>query len=285
MSPERPHPHSHPPLPRKDPYTQGVRTIHQQGSRYYVHLGTGDLAPSVTSTLNMEAKPFLQTWAAGMAAEAAAVTDLEVVQRIAARDRQAAVDFLRFAAKRYTKLRADVGSLVHDYFELCLRGEEVPYLHHDVKPYVPHIEGWLDRYQPELLYAEGVAWSHEHEYAGSFDFMVKINGKTILGDLKTSKSVYTSVAAQFAVYAHADDLITVDRKIQTFPTVDAGAALHITPQKAEFRPVKIDREVFKRFLTLCRRFTDDRASDAGVIGRVAWRNETGHLTGTARRTA
>ncbi|MFJ5233947.1 hypothetical protein ACIQBJ_29100 [Kitasatospora sp. NPDC088391] len=264
--------------------SEGVRTVHQRGSRYYVHPVSSELAPSVTSILNMEAKPFLQDWSAGMAAEAA-VTDLEVVQRIAARDRQAAVDFLKYAAKRYTKLRADVGSLVHDYFELRLRGEEVPYPHHDVEPYVPAIESWLDRYQPELLHAEDVAWSREHGYAGSFDFMVKINGRTILGDLKTSKSVYLSVSYQLAAYAHADDLITVDRKIIPFPKVDAGAVLHVTPARAEFRPVTIDRPVFDRFLTLRQRFADDRASDAGIIGRVAWKHEAGHLTGTARRAA
>ncbi|MFJ5924839.1 hypothetical protein ACIQF6_19775 [Kitasatospora sp. NPDC092948] len=264
--------------------SDGVRTIHQKGSRYYVHPESGDLAPSVTSILNMEAKPFLQDWSAGMAAECA-VTDLEVVQRIAARDRQAAVDFLKYAGKRYTKVRADVGSLVHDYFELRLRGEEVPYPHHDVEPYVPHIEAWLDRYQPELLHAEDVAWSRGHEYAGSFDFMVKINGRTILGDLKTSKSVYLSVAYQLAAYAYADDLITVDRKIQAFPKIDAGAVLHITPARAEFRPVKIDHAIFGRFLNLRRRFADDRASDAGIIGRVAWKNEAGRQTGTARRAA
>ncbi|WP_043477470.1 hypothetical protein [Kitasatospora sp. MBT66] len=264
--------------------SEGVRTIHQKGSRYYVHPETDDLAPSVTSVLNMEAKPFLQTWSAGMAAEAA-VTDLEVVQRIASRDRQAAVDFLKFAAKRYTKVRADVGSLVHDYFELRLRGEEVPYPHHDVEPYVPHIEAWLDRYQPELLHAEDVAWSRSHDYAGSFDFLVRINGKVVLGDLKTSKSVYLSVATQLAAYAHADDLITVDRKIVPFPKVDAGAVLHVTPGRAEFRPVKIDREIFDRFLTLRKRFAEDRASDAGIIGRVAWKHEAGHLTGTARRAS
>ncbi|MFJ7246870.1 DUF5906 domain-containing protein [Kitasatospora sp. NPDC098652] len=97
----------------------------------------------------------------------------------------------------------------------------------------------------------------------------QIGGKTVLGNLTTSKSVYTSVVGQLAAYAHADDLITVDRKIQAFPKVDAGAVLHITPARAEFRPVGIDRPVFDRFLTLRRRFTDDRASDAGITGSTA----------------
>ncbi|WP_441248927.1 hypothetical protein [Kitasatospora sp. McL0602] len=263
--------------------SEGVRTIHQKGSRYYVHPETEALAPSVTSILNMESKPFLQQWSATMAAECA-VTDLEVVQRIADRDRAAAVDFLKFAAKRYTKVRADVGSLVHDYFELRLRGETVPYPHHDVEPYVPHIEAWLDKYQPELCYAEDVAWSSQHDYAGSFDFMVKIGGATVLGDLKTSKSVYLSVALQLAAYAHSDNLITVDREILPFPQVDAGAVLHITPEKAEFRKVEVGDAIFGRFLNLRRVFTDSRASDAGIIGRAAWKNELSRATGTARRS-
>lgn len=97
--------------------------------------------------------------------------------------------------------------------------------------------------------------------------------------------MYLSVAAQLAAYAHSDDLITVDRKIQPFPQIDAGAVLHITPTRAEFRPVKIDRRVFERFLNLRRCFADDRASDAGIIGRVAWKHEAGHTTGTARRAS
>ncbi|MFD8318905.1 hypothetical protein [Kitasatospora purpeofusca] len=265
----------------------GVQTVYRSGSRYYIHPTTEALAPSVTSVLNMEAKPFLQGWSAKMAAECA-VEDLEVVQRIADRDRQAAVDFLKNAAKRYTKVRADVGSLVHDVWELELRGEHQRRVHPDVEPYMPAIRAFLDHYQPELLFAEDVAWSHgsgpDTTYAGSFDFMVRINGKVVLGDLKTSKDVYPSVAKQLAAYAHADELITSDLVSQPFPKVDRGAVLHLTPAKSEFRPVEIGDGEFAKFMNHRESFKHSRAGVAGIIGRAAWAYSDGTVTGTARRS-
>jgi hypothetical protein len=285
-----------------------VRTVHRGGSRFYVHPDTPEIkVPGVTSVIGMLPKPFLAPWNAKLVAELA-VDSLPFVEQMAQRDRQGAVDFLKGAARRYTKVRAEIGSAAHDLFERMIRGEgdltERDYrgrfrvsVHPDLEPYRANFAEFLEVVNPELVGAEDVAWSDEHEYAGSFDAMLRVwldddNNPTpdrsgtpvlLMADWKTSKDIHAEVALQMAAYAYADRIIKPDGTSVPMPEFDGAAVLHITPDQWTFKPVRIERDVFDFFLSLRHVFNWDRDVSKTVVGRAIARSAGRLVTGTQRR--
>lgn len=273
-----------------------VHTIQRGGSRFYVHPETAIKVPGVTSVVSMLPKPFLAFWNAKMVAELA-VDSLPFVQQMAERDRQGAVDYLKGAARRYTKARADVGSDAHDLFERMMRGEIIGRVHPDLEPYRRNFADFLEAVNPELVRAEDVAWSDTHQYAGSFDAILRVwldedgnptpdrSGEPhlLIVDWKTSKDTYPDVALQMSAYAHADWIIDAEGTRVPMPEFDGAAVLHITPDQWAFKPVRIDPDVYEVFLTLRRVFDWDREVSKTVIGRAIARSVGRIVTGTQRR--
>lgn len=273
-----------------------VRTIQRGGSRFYVNPETDVKVPGVTSVISMLPKPFLAFWNAKMVAELA-VDSLPFVEQMAARDRQGAIDYLKGAARRYTKTRSDVGSGAHDLFERLVRGEAVNRVHPDLEPYRRHFVDFLAKVNPELLRAEDVAWSDAHQYAGSFDAILRVwlaedgtptpdrSGEphSLMVDWKTSKDTYPDVALQMSAYAHADVIIDSEGKRSPMPEFDGAAVLHITADQWAFKPVNASDEVFGYFLTLRKVFDWDREVSKTVIGRPIARSVGRIVTGTERR--
>lgn len=274
-----------------------IRTIHRGGSRFYLDADLPEVRlPGVTSILSMLPKPFLMYWSAKLTAELA-VDSLPFVQHMAERDRQGAIDYLKGASRRYTKIRADVGSKAHDLFERMIRGEEVGKVHPDLEPYRVMFADFLATVNPELVRAEDVAWSDRHGYAGSFDAILRVwlsddrrptpdrSGTPVLlmVDWKTSADTYPEVALQMAAYAHADRIIGPDGSSEPMPDVDGAAVLHITPEQWGLKPVRIDRDVFDVFLVLRRVFAWDRETSKTVIGKALAASSKRLVTGTQRR--
>jgi hypothetical protein len=274
-----------------------VRTIQRGGSRFYIHPERPEIKlPGVTSVISMLPKPFLAFWQAKMVAELA-VDSLPFVAQMAERDRAGAVDYLKGAARRYTKVRADIGSQAHDLFERMIRGEWVGHVHPDIEPYRAQFSDFLIQVNPQLVSAEDVAWSDTHGYAGSFDAIIRVwldseNRPTpdrsgvptlLIADWKTSRDTYPDVALQMAAYAHADRIISPDGVYRPMPEFDGAAVLHITPDGWALKPVRIDDEVFDFFLTLRRVFDWDREVSKTVIGRAIAQSAGRLVTGTQRR--
>jgi hypothetical protein len=214
---------------------------------------------------------------------------------MAERDRDGAVQYLKGAATRYTKTRARVGSEAHDLFERLIRGERVGRVHPDMVPYQRHFGEFLDAVQPELVRAEDVAWSDTHEYAGSFDGILRLkldeNGKPdplgetalVMADWKTSKATYPDVALQMAAYAHADKIVAPDGSEERMPEFDGAVVLHITDTQAAFKPVRIDQDVYDHFLYLRRTFEWVNKTSKTVLGDPIWSTDGALVTGTQRR--
>ncbi|QAX94724.1 exonuclease [Streptomyces phage Lilbooboo] len=276
-----------------------VRTIYRGGSRFYVHPENREVVhPGVTSVIGMLPKQnFLGPWNAKMAAELA-VDSIDFVADMAARDRDGAVQYLSGAARRYTKVRADLGSEAHDLFERLIRGEYVGRTRADLTPYVEHFREFLTAVNPELVRAEDVAWSDTYGYAGSFDVVMRVwlddDGKPtpdrsgtphlIMGDWKTSKATYPDVALQMSAYMNADFIIDPDGNRQPMPEFDGAAVLHITDETWAFKPVETGPDVFAQFLHLRATFDWDRDGSRKVIGKPVAKKAGGRITtGTQRR--
>jgi hypothetical protein len=277
-----------------------IRTVHKSGGRFYFNEDFPDIKyPGVTSVVGMLPKPFLAYWQAKMVAELA-VDSLDFIQQMADRDRDGAVQYLKGAANRYTKVRANVGSDAHDLFERMIRGQHIGRVHPDMVPYQRHFAAFLDAVQPELVRAEDVAWSDTHEYAGSFDGILRLrldeHGKPdpagepalVMADWKTSKSTYPDVALQMSAYAHADKIIAPDGTETPMPEFDGALVLHITEDQASFKPVRIAAEngqpdVFAHFLHLRDTFEWVQRVSKTVLGDPIWSTDGALITGTQRR--
>lgn len=281
-----------------------VENDEKGGSRVYFRTISPETRyPSVTTTVDMLPKKFLQRWHANMAAELA-LDSIEYLQRMVDRDRVGAKKWVAGAAWRYTNDRGAIGSKAHDLFERMIRGQQIRRQSMDLEPYRANFRDFLDTVKPVLVRAEDVAWSDTHRYAGSFDAWLQLrvvvlaDGSWVLdpdnvsghavwvnviADWKTSKSVWPSVALQMSAYAHADKIIDPDGNEEPMPEFDGSVVLHITPDGWDLIRVRIDREdVFAAFLHL--RATLDWERDLAktvLVGSLA--NNKGAKTGTERR--
>lgn len=273
-----------------------VRTLQRGNSRFYVNSETRVKAPGVTSVIGMLPKPFLAPWSAKLTAELA-VDSLPFVAQMAENDRQGAVDYLKGAARRYTSIRAKIGSEAHDLFERLMRGEDVGQVHPDLVPYKANFLEFLAAVNPELVRAEDIAWSDTHNFAGSFDAILRVwlddEGKPtpdrsgspvlLIADWKTSKDTHAEVALQLAAYANGDFITDGEGNKSPMPEFDGGAVLHITADQWAFIPVRIDADVFEVFLNLRRVFDWARDGNKTVLGRAIARSVGKLVTGTQRR--
>ena len=227
-----------------------VQTLKRGGSRFYVEPETQEKVPGVTSILSMLPKPFLQFWGQKLVAEFAVDNFGAYSQLIMNGQRQAAIDLLKGAPRRFTMERADIGTEAHGLFEMMGRGEDIGRITPEMHDYVEHFQQWLDDFQPDFLLQEETVWSDKYRYAGSFDAIAVVGGETVIIDYKTSKSAYPDTALQLAAYKNADHIIRPDGSRVPVPKITAGAVLHITPNGYEFIPYEIGDEVFETFLAL-----------------------------------
>lgn len=261
-----------------------ARTIQRSGSRFYVRPDRDERVPGVTSILNMVPKPFLTFWAAKVVAECA-VDSLPEVVGLAMRDRQGAIDYLKGAPRRDTASAADRGSAVHEMFERIVRGDRLTRLDPEMRGYESHIKAFLDRFSPRFLYVEDTVWSDTHQYAGSFDAIVEIDGEVVILDVKTTRSgVHSDVALQLAAYAHADHIVGQDDRIHDIPPIEAGAVLHLRPEGWQLVPARVDQHVFDQFLVLRRVFDLMQEIDS-YIGSPVYDSTAATSTGAQRRAA
>ncbi|MFF4610328.1 hypothetical protein ACFY1Q_11755 [Streptomyces albidoflavus] len=279
-----------------------IDTVKRSGARFYVRDTAPDVnVPGVTSIIGMLPKQdFLGPWSAGMAADLA-IDSFEYLRDMAQRDRAGARQYIAGAARRYTTTRSKLGSRAHDVFERLMNGEEVDYVHSDIENHVEHFRQFLAAVNPELVRAEDVAWSYEHNYAGSFDAILRIwveaGGPTgvritpdrsgtpilIMVDYKTSKSTYPEVALQLAAYRFADVIIDPDGNEEPMPEINSAAVLHITDDQWSFKGVQADEAAFEQFLTLRRTFDWVRQGSKDVIGKALAGSSDKMTTGTQRR--
>jgi len=186
---------------------------------------------SVTTLLNLLAKPALVKWAANTAADYATdhwddLTALPPSQRRAE---------IATAPDRARDTAAAKGTAIHTYAEDLLEGNPVD-VPDEILPKVQALARWLDAQRGMIVAgAERMVWSPEDEemglcgFAGTFDASVihPIYGRLLL-DWKTGKGVYDDMAVQLAAYAHADWHV-VDEVDRFRPVFDAAAVVHIRP--------------------------------------------------------
>lgn len=116
-------------------------------------------------------------------------------------------------AKKILKSRACFGSTLHKCIEVILKNKELhyenydPLLINDLKLF----EQWKNENNIKIEALEQHLWSDEFLYAGTADFIGKLNGKRLIGDWKTSKAIYDEYWLQLSAYFFAFEELTDEK--------------------------------------------------------------------------
>lgn len=163
----------------------------------------------VTSVLNkVLAKPALMLWPMNESLKYTREQLVEGVSYTAGNINK----ILDESAKAYTKKSdkgKDVGSLIHAAIEAFLLKEEheVP---KDAKKPLDSFIKWFEEVEPTVLDVERIIYSKDLDYAGTFDSLLEIDGKTVLCDVKSTNSsrsapngIYPEMFLQLGAYSLA----------------------------------------------------------------------------------
>lgn len=212
----------------------------------------GRLVPSITNVIGTLNQPHLLPWTAKMVANEAVRIAKEWPQRLTDAP-AAAVTWLKETADRDRDAAADKGSTVHQACEDLARGLPCPPLEPEMVPYVDAWKAWLDRWQPEFLHLEATVFGDANalRYAGTADFIARINGLVTVGDYKTTRAgLHREVSLQLSAVAHARTLTPDNETVIEMPAAEAGVAVHLSPDGYQCAPVVLDDQVWDTFCGL-----------------------------------
>jgi hypothetical protein len=227
----------------------------------------GPLCPSVTTILGIKDKPGLVGWAKRETA-ASAVRNLDVLARMVQNGgSQAAVDWLKRIPDYQRDASADLGTQVHAAAESIGRGQTVS-VGGEVRPFVESYQrDFVEVFKPRFLAIEPMVCSLRHEYGGTADAFVEIDGEIWLLDYKTGAGVYADTALQLAGLARAQFIgLPGDPTQYPVPVATRFGVLHIRPDGARLLPVAVDRATAAAFLDARRLFAWDQGPAKTVIG-------------------
>ena len=159
----------------------------------------------VTTPLSVISKPALLQWAVNLA-----VDDIKnnILAGTAYDELQLSnvLEAARTAHRKRKEEAADFGTLVHNWIEKYIKGENPPPLvNKTLNDAVNVFLKWVKDNNVKFTASEKPLYSKKHDYCGTIDFTCEINGKRYLGDLKTSKGIYDEHFMQLAAYRYADE--------------------------------------------------------------------------------
>jgi|TARA_Y100000310_G_scaffold331414_1_gene404908 hypothetical protein len=182
----------------------GKNELQFDEKRHLYTLG-GKPLTGCTTILSVISKPALINWASNMA--------VDHIQKHLKGHRLSEADYeevLAEARKAYARKRdkaGDIGTSVHlviseiihktdilknlkSYQELDKQGQKM----------VQNFINWAKENKVKFLESERRVYSEKHWFAGTYDFLCEIDGKTWLGDIKTSSGIYPEMFFQCAGY-------------------------------------------------------------------------------------
>ncbi len=188
-----------------------------QGHHYLLD---GKKITGVTTILNVIAKPALINWAANMAVdyikmrfEKAGDTRSEFYENPLELDR-----LLEEARKAHCQKRdkaGDIGTETHKWIEEWIKTKGDIDIHPDtqVRKMCQNFINWAETNKVKFLASEKRVYSEKFWFAGTYDFLAEIDGKTYLGDIKTSSGIYPEMWAQCAGYQICEEEQNPELKI------------------------------------------------------------------------
>lgn len=159
----------------------------------------GKFVPGVTSILGCLGKPALVPWAVGLASDhwlsaiKAGRVDYDSIHKES-----------KLAHRKKVQEAANIGHNVHSYAECFFKNKELPTLATDqAKLGAEAFHKWMDAHHVEILASEHRVFSMQYYFAGTCDFVAKVDGVLGIGDIKTSSGIYPEMRFQTAAYQQA----------------------------------------------------------------------------------
>lgn len=218
------------------------------------------LVPGVTSITGCLPKPWMGPWVAK-----------ETVEFIKHRidgypNREELFKYAKKAHKEKAREAADRGKAAHSFFEQYVKAEMAGKDKDSiVMPIDPQIRNSITLFlawtalNPSIKWIESevIVGHDELMFAGCFDGLLLLDGKTTLVDFKTSNSIYPEYYIQLAGYQLAlkrsrPDIIIEQRAVAWFPKEGNESEFRIVPT-----PYELDAEVFTKALGIYRYFNND----------------------------
>lgn len=225
--------------------TKPVLAVTQpDGSRKYVHPATGEMVPSITTVIKAGIpQPWMGPWAAKMAAEHANA-NWDRLARVTAYQR---ISEMKNAHKVYADEKADIGDIVHDLVDCWSTGRPYPDPPKEVRLYVDRFIDFLTAKRPVFVENEVTLWSRAYGYAGTADFIIAVDGRVFLADLKTGKNLHEEIGLQLSALAHCDFILRPDGAEEEIPEFDGIAGLHLRPRSWKLKEVNESEGCFNAF--------------------------------------
>jgi len=137
-----------------------------------------------------------------------------------------------------TEKAISIGDIVHDVIHKLLKGERVeirinPEYVSSVQSCVSAFLDWKKKCGLKVIETEKLVVSKKHFYAGTFDFVGKLDGKIILADWKTSSAIYKEYLVQVAAYKIAYEEMTGQK-------VDECWVIRFSKDASEFEAKKVE---------------------------------------------
>ena len=160
--------------------------------------------PGVTSILQVLAKPALIQWAANMASDYWRAKALEFDGLFSDNVRELIWAEAKKAHRTFSTDAANIGTEVHKYAEASLKGQTLPQLTtEEARRGAAAFEKWRADHRIELGTAERICFSQDHWYAGTCDFVGRIDSENCVADFKTASGIYPEMHLQLAAYQQA----------------------------------------------------------------------------------
>jgi hypothetical protein len=189
-------------------------------------------------------------------------------QFIQDKDRDGAIKWLNDQPFAKTKKAAARGTDVHTAAEHFALGEPVDVEDH-ILPYVEQYARFLSDHRPIFHMAEAPVYNPTHGYAGTLDGIIEIDGKRLVGDIKTtahapdsgkSRPPFPEVALQLVAYRRAElvgvlsemryasgkryYLFDPEQHHEPMPETDGAVCIVVSPFDYMVVPVRTDDVVW-----------------------------------------
>lgn len=235
----------------------GIQTRRDTAAGRFYQIGDR-LLPSVTNILGAVPKPALIPWAAKLERTACTTAAATLYEELAS-TRQAYPKAWYLAAletrlgqvKAHTRAleqAGDIGTQAHRLIEWTLRtaigaaAGPKPVISDAAQWAFMAFEDWAKSVRLKPVLIEQVVYSTVHGYAGTMDFLARVNGVLTLVDIKTGKAIYPEASLQSAAYRVALEEMGYLRPaacIVRLPKVETDPAFEVrdVPPAADLLPV------------------------------------------------
>jgi hypothetical protein len=227
-----------------------IERIDRGNNHWY--LIDGRKADGVTTVINKGMpKPALVGWAAKVVAEKAVGIAEDMPAMFERMGRDAVVNALKREPNLQRDTAADRGTQVHRLADELVHGREVD-VPDELSAYVDSAVAFMNTWRPRPVLSEIVVASRRWGYAGTLDLVADLpDGRRVLFDYKTGKSVWPETAMQLAAYRHADCYLGTDG-VTEVPMgeigIDECMAVHVRADGFDVIPLDTSEPVFRAFL-------------------------------------